>query len=92
VCVWEHAGEVALGDPLQEFQIDIAASSTESTETIIGSGNKRKRARLFADSDCFATWGLTPVAVSTASRPMGAENPEYFDIRSGDKIAVIERL
>ncbi len=91
VAVWETAVEVALGDPLQEFQVDIAATSTASTETISGSDNKRRRIRLFADANCFVTWGTTPVAVSTASRPMGSENPEYFDIQAGYKIAVIER-
>ena len=91
VTAWETAVEVALGDPLQEFQVNIAASSTPSTETIIGDNKKSRRIRLFADANCFVTWGTTPVAVSTASRPMGSENPEYFDIQAGYKIAVIER-
>ena len=92
VTVWETAVEVALGDPLQEFQVNIAAGSTASTATIVGSGNKKRRIRLFPDADCFVTWGTTPVAVSTASRPMGAENPEYFEVQEGYKIAVIERV
>ena len=92
VTVWEHAEAVAVGGPLQEFQVNIAATSTTSTEIIPGSPRRRRRIRLFADADCFVTWSATPVAVSTASRPMGAENPEYFDIEAGFKIAVIERL
>lgn len=92
VTVWEHAGEVALGDPLQEFQVDIGGASTESADPIVGEGRKKRRIRLFADADCFVTWGETPVAVSTASRPMGAENPEYFEIEAGHKIAVITRV
>ena len=91
VAVWETAVEVAMGDPLQEFQVNIAGTSTASSETVIGGDNKRRRIRLFADADCFVTWEETPVAVSTASRPMGAENPEYFDIQAGYKIAVITR-
>lgn len=92
VTVWETAEAVALGDPLQEFQINIAATSTPSAAAIIGSPRRKRRIRLFADADCFVTWAETPVAVSTASRPMGAENPEYFEIQAGQKIAVIERL
>jgi len=92
VCVWEHAVEVAVGDPLQEFQVNIAATSTESASAIVGDKRRTRRVRLFADADCFVTWGETPVvAVSTASRPMGAENPEYFEIKASQKIAVIER-
>jgi len=91
VTVWEHAGEVAVGGPIQEFQVNIAATSTPSTEIIPGSPRRRRRIRLFADADCFVTWAATPVAVSSASRPLGAENPEYFEIEAGFKIAVIQR-
>jgi len=91
VAVWEHAGEVALGNVIQEFQVNIAATSTPSTESIIGDKKRTRRIRLFADADCFVTWGAAPVAVSSASRPMGAENPEYFEIQAEQKIAVIER-
>lgn len=91
--VWEDAEEVALGDPLQEFSINIAAMSTQSSVTITGSGKKRRRARLFADANCFVTWGEDPTAKNDGSdgRPMGSENPEYHDIEAGHKIAVIER-
>ena len=92
VTVWETAEAVALGDPLQEFQVNIGATSTPSTEIIPGPIRKKRRIRLFADADCFVTWAESPVAVSSASRPMGAENPEYFEIQAGQKIAVIERL
>lgn len=91
VCVWEHAVEVAVGDPLQEFTVNITATSTPSAAAIVGDKRRSRRVRLFADADCFVTWGETPVAVSTASRPMGAENPEYFEIKASQKIAVIER-
>lgn len=92
VTVWEVAAEVALGDPLQEFQVNIAATTTQSTETIVGSDRRKRRIRVFPDSDCFVTWGLNPVATSTTARPMGAENPEYFEIESDYKVAVIERV
>jgi len=94
VTVWGDAEEVPLGDPLQEFSVNIAATSTASTETISGSGNKRRHVRLFADTNCFVIWGEDPTAVNDGSdgRPMGSDNPEYFNIQSGHKIAVIERI
>ncbi len=92
VTVWETAESVALGDILQEFQINIGATSTPSAAAIVGTPRRKRRIRLFADADCFVTWAETPVAVSSASRPMGEENPEYFEIEAGQKIAVIERL
>jgi hypothetical protein len=92
VTVWEVATEVALGDPLQSFQVDIAATTTQSIETIVGSDRRKRRIRVFPSADCFVEWGENPTATSTASRPMGSENPEYFEIESGYKIAVIERL
>ena len=93
VCIWVDAKQVALGDPLQEFPVTIAGTSTKST-TISGSGRKKIRARLFADADCFVTWGEDPTALNNGNdgRPLGAENPEYFDIETGHKIAVIERV
>ena len=90
--VWGSAAEVALGDPIQEDVITIAAASAQSA-VISGSGNKRKRVRLFADANCFVTWGADPTAKNdgTDGMPMGSENPEYVDIQSEHKIAVIER-
>ena len=90
--VWESAAEVALGQPIQEDVVNIAASSTQSS-VISGTGKKRRRVRLFADSNCFVTWGENPTAQNDGSdgMPMGSENPEYVDIESGHKIAVISR-
>lgn len=90
IAVWEHAGEVALGDPIQETTITITGTSAQSA-AITGSGNKRKRVRLFTDTNCFVTWNADPTASATDGRPMGAENHEYFDIQSEHKIAVITR-
>ena len=87
---WDSAAEVALGQPTEEDSINISATATESNP-LAGTGKKRKRVRIFADSDCFVTWGENPTASSSNGRPMGAENPEYFDIQSGHKISVIER-
>lgn len=88
---WEDAEEVALGDILQTTTVNISASSTKST-AISGTLKKRRRVRFFADEECFVTWGEDPTATDgDNSIPMGRNNPEYFDIQSGYKIAVIER-
>ncbi len=93
IAVWRDAAEVALGDPLQEIAVAIGAASAQSA-AITGKDRQRNRIRLFADADCFVTWGTDPTALTdgTAGRPLGAGNPEYFDIEAGQKVAVIQRL
>lgn len=93
ITVWEDAAEVALGQPTQEMVVSIGATSTQSA-VITGTSNRHRRMRLMADADCFVTWGEDPTALAdgTGGRPMGAENPEYFAINVGQKVAVIQRL
>ena len=93
ITVWEDAAEVALGQPTQEMTVPIGASSAQSA-VIVGVKNRHLRMRLMADGDCFVTWGDDPTALTdgTSGRPMGAENPEYFSINAGQKVAVIQRL
>lgn len=90
--VYEGAAEVATGDPIQEGTVTIAGSANESA-AITGSDRKRRRVRLFADTNCFVTWGASPTAVNDGSdgMPMGSENPEYVDIEAGHLISVIQR-
>ncbi len=90
--VFSGAAEVASGDPIQENVISIGGASAQSA-VITGSGRKRHRVRVFADTNCFATWGISPVAKSdgTDGRPLEAGSAEYFDIEAGHKIATIER-
>lgn len=90
--VFLGAVEVAAGDPVQENKVDIGVASAQSA-VIIGSGRKRQRVRVFADTNCFATWGENPTALAngTGGRPMEAGSAEYFDIEAGHKIAAIER-
>jgi len=90
--VFEDAAQTALDIPLQEDVIAIGVGSLQSA-TIVGSGKKKRTVRLFADVDCFVTWGADPTAVADGSegRPIGAENPEYVSIEAGHKIAVIAR-
>lgn len=93
--VFEGAAEVATGDPIQESTVNIAGSSTPSTDAILGTGRSRQRmrVRVFADVACFVTWGLSPTAQSdgTDGRPLAAEGAEYFDVEAGYKLAVILR-
>ena len=91
--VFAGAAEVAMGDPLQEDSVAIGGAS-DVTVAIIGTDRKRRRVRIFADADCFATWGETPVAKNdgTDGRPLAANVAEYFDIESGHQIAVIEKV
>ena len=89
--VWEDAEEVALGSPLQYLSKDFTAGMV-TTDPINSDKRKRKRVRIFSDTDCFVSWGESPtVTDGSDGTPMGAENPEYFDIESGHKIAVIAR-
>lgn len=95
-CVFEAAAETASGDPVQEDTVTISGVSAASAP-VAGANRMRKRVRLLADGDCFATWGSPdpsdPVAQpdGTNGRPLQAGVAEYFDIESGHKIAVIER-
>ena len=90
--VFEGAAEVATGDPIQEGTVTIAGTANESA-AITGENRKRQRVRLFADTNCFVTWGANPTAQNDGSdgMPMGSENPEYVDIESAHLISVIER-
>jgi len=92
VCVFEGAAEVATGDPIQEITVNIGVASVQSA-SIIGTGRRRRRVRLFADANCFVTWGSNPTAQNDGSdgRPLQAGSAEYFDIESGHLLATIER-
>lgn len=87
--VWSDAKEVALGEVLQSMTVNIGGASAQSA-AVTGTARRHRRVRFFADADCYVTWGDNPTADSTGL-PLGAENPEYFDIEAGQKIAVIER-
>lgn len=93
IAVWGDARQTLIGEPLQEMTITVLGTSAQSA-TITGGNNKTwRRVRLFTDTDCFVTWGSDPTALQSGAggRPLGAENPEIFDIESGQKIAVISR-
>lgn len=90
VTVFNSASEVALGDPIEVLTVAIGGSSA-ATSAITTSGTMpRVRVRLFAQSDCYIAWGENPTA-SSSTTPLGSENPEFFDVARGHKIAVITR-
>lgn len=91
--VWDNANQTLLGKPLQEDSVAIGGGSLQSA-VIAGSKKEIRRVRLFADTDCFVTWGdnLTALQDGTEGRPFGAENPEVVGIEAGQTISVIERV
>jgi len=90
--VYEAAEQTALDVPLQEGKVTIGGTSLQSA-VFTSDGRKRRTVRLFADTDCFVTWGEDPTAVAdgTGGRPFGAENPEYISVEAGHRLAVIQR-
>ncbi len=91
--VWIDARQTLIGKPIQEMAVAVGGSSTQSAAISGGNNKAMRRVRLFTDTDCFVHWGDDPTALNdgTAGRPLGAENPETFDIESGQKVAVIAR-
>ena len=85
---------MAIGDPVVENKVAIGGTSTATTNVLDSSlGNRALYVRLFADTDCFATWNENPTALNdgTDGMPMESGQPEYKWIRADYKIAVIER-
>lgn len=85
------AGVVALGDPAAEAVVAIGAGSLQSAA--LPGSRISYRVRVYPEADCYVTWGANPTAKAdgTDGRMMGANNPEYFAIEGGHKIAVIQR-
>lgn len=87
--VYESAAEVALGDPIQYTLATIGGTNSAA---ISGSGKKRRRVRLLAQSACWVKWGAEPTATGSAdSVPLGANNPEYVDIEAEHVLTAIAR-
>ena len=92
ITAFRQAGSTALGDPTQEEVVDIGVASTNSNA--ITGDRAFRTVRLYADADCFVTWGEDPTATidGTSGRAVGADNPEYWHIPVGYIIAVIQRV
>lgn len=90
--VWETAGATAHGDPSQIMTPVTVDGTSRQSEAVAANKPGRKTVRFFTDTDCFVNWGADPtVTDGTDAIPLGAENPEYWDVENGDKIAVIQR-
>ncbi len=94
IAAFKDAKEVALGLPVLEEQVVYTTSSVQSTVLPVQTPGIDYRVRIFSDADCFVTWGENPTATidGTSGRPIGANNPEYFSIKNGHRLAVIERV
>lgn len=91
IVVFENAVEVLFDRPAAIIPVSITSGSLQSAP-ITGPTGKIRHCRIFADADCFFTWGENPsVAGFTDGLPLGAENPEVVGIKVGDLVAVIER-
>ena len=93
ITAFKDAKEVALGLPALEEKVVYTSTSVQSSALPVQNPKITYRVRLFSDADCFVTWGDNPTALidGTEGRPLGANNPEYFAIDNGQKIAVINR-
>ena len=87
IAAFNDAKEVAYDNPNQEMTVTISGSSASSAA--LSGSYGMQRVRLFADTDCHVTWDGD---ATTSNRPLGAENPEYFGIKVGSVISVIERV
>lgn len=95
--VWSTAAEVANGPVLARGEIAIGGGSLNSTDVVdpnASPDNQGRRVRIYAEANCFVAWGAGEPTVADGSDgiPMGADNPEYFDIPANQKIAVIQRV
>ncbi len=92
ITAFRQASQTALGDPTQEEVVDIGVASTNSNP--ITGARAFRTVRLYADADCFVTWGTNPTATidGSSGRAVGADNPEYWNIAVGHIIAVIQRV
>jgi hypothetical protein len=94
IAAFKDAKEVALGLPELEESVTYAGTSVQSTVLPTQNPGIDYRVRIFSDADCYVTWGENPTALQdgTSGRPIGASNPEYFSIKNGHRLAVIERV
>ncbi len=93
---WDSAGEVALGDPTDHLVAVIGTGVSEGlTSSREQEPNQRKRVRLLADDNCFVVFwkeGADPdINDGEDSIPLGADNPEYFDMQAGRVLKAIAR-
>ena len=86
------ASTIPLGDPVSEDVVDIEGTPHNS-KPLPGSDTALV-VRLFAEVDCFVCWGENPTVKGDGfcGRMLTAGGSEYFQIKAGYKISVIERI
>jgi len=87
--VFGGVSQTAMGDVIQKDSATIGVTSVQLA-AITGDGRRLRTVRVFADAKCYVKWGADPTADST-DVPVGSENPEYFSVEAGQRIAVITR-
>lgn len=93
---WDAAVEVAVGDVTDNLVAVIGTGvSGELTSSRPQTPKQRKRVRLLADDDCFVVFwkdGADPdINDGDDALPLGANNPEYFDMQAGRVLKAIAR-
>jgi len=89
--VYEAAAEVGLGHPVDEGQIAIGSTSTQSA-AIPTTGEGTKRVALLPDAECIVKIGADPTANPTTGGGYIPQNMlVYKYIEAGNKIAVIQK-
>jgi hypothetical protein len=90
------ANETGKGPVLSQGVVAIGGTATPSATVDPNGGNQPRSVRICVDTNCWVTWGLTPIAANDGSDgvPMGTDvsTVEYFDIPANHKISVIERV
>ena len=83
------AAEVALGDVLKEEKSTVSGTSAQ-TSAVDGTDELRI-VRVMCDTGSYVHWATSPTALvdGSAGRLIGANNPEYFSIKAGLKLAAI---
>lgn len=91
--VFYNASVTGTGPVLQEDTITIGGTSTQGA-VITADQSRARKVRITADADCWVTWGSDPTAAADgeSGRMFHSGQVEYFEILSGDRIAVIERV
>lgn len=94
--VFSTAEQVAIGEPIQKISVAIGSAAVSSdpldADPVNADARRRRRVRFFADAACHVVWGASPQEATTADVPIGAENPEYFDVEAKHIVSVIERI
>lgn len=94
ITVFAHLGLTPGGTVLLEEVVSVTGASLQSSAVpTTGVVGPLAGVRVHSDADCYVTWGDNPTALDdgTEGRAVGAENPEYFGVPPGQKLAVISR-